>query len=55
MQDSVVGDVIAFLEEAERYGKSIPAAFADGEEQGATVATEARLLRKALLKLHWGL
>jgi tetratricopeptide repeat protein 30 len=61
-------EVLAFLAEAERLGRSIPASFADAGggaaagvaaslsggrgREGATVASEARLLRALLVKLH---
>lgn len=59
-------EVLGFLEEAEKVGRSIPASFAEAGgaavnvaaslsgmrgREGATVASEARLLRALLLKL----
>lgn len=60
-------EVLAFLEEAEKVGRSVPASFAEAGgaaagvaastsgargAEGATVASEARLLRALLLKMR---
>jgi tetratricopeptide repeat protein 30 len=55
-------EVLAFLEEAERVGRSVPASFADAGGgasltggrgcEGATVASEAQLLRVLLQQLQ---
>jgi hypothetical protein len=49
--------MMAFLDEADRLGKNIPASFLDGVMAGSgglaeqTVASEARTLKRILLQL----
>lgn len=51
-QDSSFAEVMAFLDEAEKYGKEIPTSFADGKGEARTVASESRMLKKMFLKLR---
>ena len=55
LKDSSFTEIMTFLDEAEKYGSSIPAAFGDGKSggsQGRTVAGEARYIKKLLMKLR---
>lgn len=43
---------MAFLNEAEKYGKDIRVVFNEGKHQSRTIASEARMLKKMFLKLR---
>lgn len=52
LKDSSFTEIMAFLDEAERAGKDIPVAFADGRSEARTVASEARVLKSMFIKLR---
>jgi len=57
IKDTTFSEMMAFLDEADRYGKAIPTTFTDGVMAGSgglaeqTVATEARTIKRMLLQL----
>ena len=55
LKDEAISDIIAFFDAAGVVGRDIPAAInhlGTGKGQGATVAKEARLLKKFFLKIR---
>ena len=56
-KDETMREIFAFLEEAERHGKGVAAAFGGVGTDGVgdatrTLATEARMLKKMFLKVR---
>ena len=53
LKDSSFTEMMAFLDEAEKYGKDIPTNFAsNGKNEARTVAWEARALKRMFLRLR---
>ncbi|GMH38415.1 hypothetical protein BSKO_06299 [Bryopsis sp. KO-2023] len=52
IKDASFLEIMQFLDEAEKHGKEIPTSFGANTGEGATVASEARLLKKMTIKLR---
>ncbi|KXZ54715.1 hypothetical protein GPECTOR_4g783 [Gonium pectorale] len=52
LKDSSFTEIMAFLNEAEKYGKDIRVVFNEGKHQSRAIASEARMLKKMFLKLR---
>lgn len=52
LNDKIFEDVLLFLDKVHAAGKEIPASFNPMEKSSRTVATEARMLKRTLLKIR---
>jgi len=59
VKDTTFTEIMHFLDEAERHGKTIPTSFNDGTmtngnmiDEDRTVASEARMLKNMFIKLR---
>lgn len=51
VKDAVLADIAGFLDVSEKYGKDLPASFANAKSDGRSIAAEARMLKAMLMKL----